>query len=94
MFKKTKQMQLQIEYSTNTNVQNSGHFCVKFLLFYLAELTNRLQRNSQRETLMKYRGGYLSRQVVFHFDVSLLKAQTEVWILPKFVDLVDLNSQI
>ena len=24
-------------------------------------------------------GGYLSRQVVFRYDVSLLKAQTEVW---------------
>ena len=28
-------------------------------------------------------GDYLSRKVVFHFDVSMLKAQAEVWIYPK-----------
>ena len=32
-------------------------------------------------------GGYLSGQVVFRYDVSLLKAQTDGWISMKSVDL-------
>ena len=35
---------------------------------------------------MKCRG-YLSRQAVFRYDISLLKAQTEVWISMKSADL-------
>ena len=33
-------------------------------------------------------GGYLSKQVVFRYDVCLFKAQTEVWIAIKSADLI------
>ena len=36
----------------------------------------------------KIQGGYLSRQVIIRYDVSLLKAQIEVWISMKSVDLM------
>ena len=41
---------------------------------------------------IKMLGGNLSRQVVFRYDVSLLKPQTEVWISIKSMDLNEIHE--
>ena len=72
--------------------QSANSIVMKILTISCSELTLNIVMEID-SLFFQFKGerirykGYLSRQVVFRYDVSLLKAQTKVWISMKSVDL-------